>query len=127
MTEAVVTIDSAGNIMYMNDAAGHITGWTVQAAVGQALGAVCKLSHERAAWIATPMAVALAADGPIDLLPHTKLHAKDGGIRLVQGQCAPMHDHTGRAIGAVLVLRDVTESSRLETELLRASKLESVG
>ena len=39
----------------------------------------------------------------------------------------PMHDMTGRALGAVFVFRDVTERSRLESELLRASKLESVG
>jgi PAS domain S-box-containing protein len=127
MTEAVVTVDSSGNVLFMNDAAGHLTGWPVQLAVGRPLGEVCLLSHERAAWIATPMAVALAADGPVDLLPKTKLQKRGGPTRLVQGQCAPMHDHTGRAIGAVLVLRDVTDSSRLETELMRASKLESVG
>jgi PAS domain S-box-containing protein len=127
MTEAVVTADSAGNVQFMNAAASDLTGWPVQAAVGRPLGEVCLLSHERAAWIATPMSVALAADGPIDLLPHTKLQKRGGPARLVQGQCAPMHDHTGRAMGAVLVLRDVTESSRLEGELMRASKLESVG
>jgi nitrogen-specific signal transduction histidine kinase/CheY-like chemotaxis protein len=38
-----------------------------------------------------------------------------------------MHDLSGRAIGAVAVFRDVTERARLEAELLRSSKLESVG
>ncbi len=127
MTEAVITVDPAGNVQFMNDAAGHLTGWAAQLAVGRPLGEVCALSHERAAWVATPMAVALAADGPVDLLPQTKLRPRNGEPRFVEGQCAPMHDHTGRAMGAVLVLRDVTESSRLEAELSRASKLESIG
>jgi nitrogen-specific signal transduction histidine kinase/CheY-like chemotaxis protein len=38
-----------------------------------------------------------------------------------------MHDLGGRGIGAVLVMRDVSVRTRMEAELLRASKLESVG
>jgi nitrogen-specific signal transduction histidine kinase/ActR/RegA family two-component response regulator len=45
----------------------------------------------------------------------------------VEGRCAPIHDPQGRPVGSVLVLRDITQRARLEDELLRASKLESVG
>jgi nitrogen-specific signal transduction histidine kinase/CheY-like chemotaxis protein len=39
----------------------------------------------------------------------------------------PVHDHKRRVTGAVMVLRDVTQRSRLEADLLRASKMESIG
>jgi glycine/D-amino acid oxidase-like deaminating enzyme len=38
-----------------------------------------------------------------------------------------IREAAGRGIGAVLVVRDVTMRARLESEMLRASKLESVG
>jgi signal transduction histidine kinase len=46
---------------------------------------------------------------------------------MVQGRCAPIHDLSKRTVGAILVFRDMTDRMRLESELSRASKLESVG
>jgi signal transduction histidine kinase/ActR/RegA family two-component response regulator len=62
-----------------------------------------------------------------DLPPGTVLLGRASGARLVEGRCAPIHDPESRAIGAVLVLRDVTQRARLEAELQRASRLESIG
>jgi PAS domain S-box-containing protein len=128
MSESVITTDPAGMIQYMNDAAGVLTGWSPAEAMGCALTAVCPLQSSRAeAPILPPVAQALEAGRPVDLPAHTVLQSHKGNARRVEGRCAPMHDHSGRAIGAVLVLRDITERARLEAELLRASKLESVG
>jgi len=77
--------------------------------------------------VAPPVTAALAADRVLDLPPQTVVLRRIGGRGMIEGCCAPMHDAEGRGIGSVLVLRDVTERSRLESELERASKLESVG
>jgi len=69
----------------------------------------------------------VASHGISDLPPNTVLHDRQGAPRVIEGRCAPIHDMHSQAIGAVLVLRDVTERARLEGEILRASKLESVG
>ena len=74
-----------------------------------------------------PAATAHAGGKPVDLPPQTLLRSRAGSARLVEGRCAPIDGADGRGTGAVLVLRDVTERSRLEVEMLRASKLESVG
>jgi PAS domain S-box-containing protein len=128
MTESVITIDPAGVVQFLNEAAGRLTGWEPAAAVGRPIDEVCRLTDEKKSRpIFAPVASALAAARPIDLPPHTLLLPPAGAPRAVEGRCAPMHDPAGRGLGAVLVLRDVTERNRFETEMIRASKLESVG
>ncbi len=128
MAEGVVTTDAAGQVRFINKAACVITGWTAAAATGRRIDEVCTLRHEKTgAPVMPPVAAALAAGHVVDLLPQTTLLRRVGGRGLVEGCCAPIRDAAGRGTGAVLVLRDVTERSRLEAELQRASKLESVG
>jgi PAS domain S-box-containing protein len=128
MSEAVVTIDQAGIVQFMNDAAAQLTGWPVGAAVGHALREVFVLGSDKTSQpLTAPLAQALSSDRPVDLPPYTMLRPREGPPRSVEGRIAPMHDLRGQAIGAVLVVRDVTHRSRLEADLLRASKLESIG
>lgn len=128
MSEAVVTIDQAGIVQFMNDAAAQLTGWPVGAAVGHALREVFVLGSDKSSQpLTAPLALALSSDRPVDLPPYTMLRPREGPPRSVEGRIAPMHDLRGQAIGAVLVVRDVTLRSRLEADLLRASKLESIG
>lgn len=128
MAEGVVTTDAGGQVRFINKAACVITGWSSSASTGKRIDEVCTLRHEKTgAVIAPPVAAALAATRVVDLPPQTTLLRRVGGRVLVEGCCAPIRDAEGKGIGAVLVLRDVTERSRLEAELQRASKLESVG
>ncbi len=128
MSEAVLTIDQAGAVQFMNDAASALTGWPVGAAIGRPLREVCLLGSEKPTQgLPAPVAAALSADRPVDLPPYSLVHPREGPAKSVEGRCAPMHDVNGRAVGVVLVLRDVTQRSRLESELLRASKMESIG
>ena len=123
MGEGVVTIDPEGAVQFMNEAAGELTGWPPAAAAGRPFSDVCVLVEEKTGRpVLTP-----GADRTQYLPPRTMLRPREGARRLVEGRCAPMHDLAGRGIGAVLVLRDVTSRSQLEAELLRASKLESIG
>ncbi|MBI5769832.1 MAG: PAS domain S-box protein [Verrucomicrobia bacterium] len=128
MTESVFTVDSAGIVQFINDAAGALTGWPPATAVGRPLADVCVLCDAKTDHpIIAPIATSVVAGQPVDLPPGAALRPRDGAARLVEGRCAPVRDATGRGLGAVLVLRDVTARSRLEEEMLRASKLESVG
>jgi PAS domain S-box-containing protein len=128
MAEGVITTDTEGKVLFVNNAAGELTGWPEQGAIGRALEDVCVLRHEKTRMpVAAPAQTAIASRGIFDLPPNTVLIDRQGAPRVIEGRCAPIHDLHGRAIGAVLVLRDVTERARLEGEILRASKLESVG
>ena len=50
-----------------------------------------------------------------------------GEDRLIEATDAPILDRSGSPAGSVLVFRDVTEKARMEDELLRSNKLESLG
>src|SRR5204863_2382482 len=54
------------------------------------------------------------------------LLARGGGERRVTDSAAPIHKDGG-IVGAVLVFHDVTEKRKNEEQLLKESKLESVG
>ncbi len=128
MAEGVITTDTAGHVLFLNEAAGEFTGWTENAAIGRSLEDVCVLRHEKNRQVVSvPAAAAVASHSVIDLPPNTVLLDRQGASRVIEGRCAPIHDTNNHAIGSVLVLRDVTERARLEGEILRASKLESVG
>jgi PAS domain S-box-containing protein len=128
MAEGVITTDADGTIKFINEAAERITGWTEGAAVGRMVTDVCPLRNERTqAAVSVPYVEALNRTQVVELPPHTVLVHRQGVVCVVDGRCAPIHDPQGRPVGTVLVLRDITQRARLEAELLRASKLESVG
>ncbi|HTJ78306.1 MAG TPA: PAS domain S-box protein [Rariglobus sp.] len=128
MAEGVITTDTQGRVLFFNEAAAQLTGWSEEAAIGRAINEVCVLRHEKTGQsVSTPAVEAVSSHGVIELPASTVLMDRQGVPRLVEGRCAPIHDPQSQAIGAVLVLRDVTERARLEGEILRASKLESVG
>ncbi|MEO6876670.1 MAG: PAS domain S-box protein [Opitutaceae bacterium] len=128
MAEGVVTTDADGRVRFINKAACVITGWTSTASTDRSIEEVCALRHAKTgAVIPSPVAAALASGRVMDLPPQTTLLRRIGGRGLVEGCCAPIRDAEGKGTGAVLVLRDVTDRSRLEAELQRASKLEAVG
>ena len=128
MAECLLTTDTDGMVQFMNEAAERLTGWTAGAAIGRGVEQVCVLRHEKTrANVTMPVARAISEHRVVDFPLHSTLVNRQGVHCVVDGRCAPMHDLNGRAIGAVVVFRDVTERARLEAELLRSSKLESVG
>jgi len=52
---------------------------------------------------------------------------KDGSERIFNMNCAPNIDPEGNVIGAVGILKDITEQLSLEAQLRHASKMEAVG
>ncbi|HEU5078286.1 MAG TPA: PAS domain S-box protein [Opitutaceae bacterium] len=128
MAEGLMTTDIFGVVQFMNDAAERLTGWTAGAAIGRSVDEICVLRHEKTkADVSIPVGKAIAEHRVIDFPLQTSLLNRHGLPCLIDGRCAPMHDGSGQAIGAVVVFRDVTERARLEAELLRSSKLEAVG
>ena len=128
MSEGVITVNAEGIVEFMNEAAGSMTGAGRSGLVSMPIRSVLTLRHQKTGVpVEPPIKAAIDADRAIELPPQTQLVRADESASLVEGRCAPIHDSQGHAAGAVLVLRDVTERARWETELLRASKLESVG
>ncbi|AOS45418.1 Blue-light-activated protein [Lacunisphaera limnophila] len=128
MHESVITTDISGRIQFMNPAAAALTGWEPGECEGLPVERVCVLENVRnGERVEVPVSRVALGDVVADLPMHTRLVTRAGPWRLVEGCCAPIHAMDSRVTGAVLVLRDVTEQERLEQELVRATRLESVG
>lgn len=127
MTEGVVTTDVAGIIQFMNPAAAALTEWDTDA-IGQSVVKICALEHEqRNNAFDFPVGSSARSDSVLVLPPQTRLVTRTGARRLIDGCCAPIHSAESKVIGMVFVFRDVTEHERLEQEVVRSTRLESVG
>ncbi len=128
MTEGVITTDVEGKILFINPAAANLTECDVYSAIGRPIEEICRFeSTGTDAAVPVPVGRVAREDVVADLPLQTKLVALSGGRRQVEGCCAPIHAVDSKVVGAVLVFRDVTEHERLEQELVRATRLESVG
>jgi PAS domain S-box-containing protein len=103
--EAIVATDERGCVTLLNPVAERLSGWTLEEALGRPLGSV----------------ILLETAGE-----DTLLRSRQGEARIVAASHAPIHDGE-RVVGEVIALRDVTETKRLEAELIKAAKVESIG
>lgn len=60
-------------------------------------------------------------------LPEFNMKRKDGTVFPAEHTVMPLEDEQGNRIGSISVVRDITERKKMEEELLRTEKLESVG
>ncbi len=127
MAEGVVTTDITGRVQFINPAAMVISQWDA-GAIGRPITEIFVLENDRTgASFAVPFTQVARGDAVIELPAQTRLVTRSGQHRLVDGCCAPIHSADNQVIGLVLVFRDITEHERLEQELVRATRLESVG
>ena len=128
MAEGVITTDTRGIVQFINRAAAELTQCDAATAVGRPLAEICVLRGPRSdEAVPLPLAQVLEERAPVDLPPQTRIVGAGGATCLVEGCCAPVNSAESEIIGAVLVVRDVTVRQRLEEELERASRLESIG
>jgi two-component system cell cycle sensor histidine kinase/response regulator CckA len=126
--DGVVVTDTNGTITFINRAAETLSGWTRADALGQKLDGVFALVDERTRMPRrNPLDEILRTGLPSSLPASTVLLSRDGTGRLVADSGAPIRNSDGEIIGMVLVFRDVTEKRRLEEEIVKSQKLESLG
>jgi PAS domain S-box-containing protein len=118
----VLTLDSEGVVTSLNSAAERLLGVRASMVVGRPLEDALQRAAELAAWVRA----ALRGQG---LFQESDLSVSSGeGRRLiVRVSAAELRDESNRSDGLVVLLRDVTEVSRLELQLRRADKLAALG
>ncbi len=126
--DGVITTDLEGRVVLLNRVAEQLTGWSQNEARGMALPAVFHIVDEKTGKSSTdPAGEALRTGKIIELANHTLLLGRDGRRHAIADSAAPIYDPESQVIGVVVVFRDVTEKNRLEQELFKVKKLESVG
>ena len=104
--DAVIATDKKGLVTFMNPAAEGLTGWEEDKALGKSLKEVVRIKD--------------------DERPNLMI-ARNGRETPIDCSITSIRDDHGNITGEVLILRDISERVMAEEELLRASKLESVG
>jgi PAS domain S-box-containing protein len=126
--DGVITTDTGGRVVLINQVAEGLTGWSSDEATGRPLVEVFSIIHEVTRKpCENPVEKVLAAGKIVEMANHTVLIAKNGQERSIADSGAPIKDKDGRILGVVLVFRDITAELRTEQELAKVKKMESIG
>jgi PAS domain S-box-containing protein len=118
--DAVITVDNACRVTFLNPIAAKYTGWSTSEAVGKPLGEVMRILNETTRQAATnPIDSALAEGRIVGLANHTILLSRDGVEHPIEDSAAPIKDPSGKIIGAVMVFHDVSDRREKERALAR--------
>ncbi|GAB2879806.1 hypothetical protein GCM10027046_04760 [Uliginosibacterium flavum] len=122
--DAVIATDVRACVTLMNPVAEQLTGWTQAEALGRPIAEVFIIvSKEAHRPSAIPVMKTLAKGTIQGLANHTVLIARDGCEHDIADSCAPIHNHKGDVVGAVLVFRNVTEEYAVQQALRDSSAL----
>ncbi len=126
--DGVITTDVEGRILLINKVAENLTGWTQQEAAGRPLTEVFHIVNEQNKQVSeNPVEKVLTSCKIVGLAGHTMLISRNGVERRIADSGAPIRDKDSNIIGVVLVFRDVTDQLRMEREVIKGQKLESIG
>ena len=127
--EGVITVDTTGQVILLNQAAETLTGWGVEEAAGRPIQEILQIIDQRDGKPTSDLCRQVIDSGEIVLLEGLDycILSRDGRTRNVFHIAAPIRDDFGELTGVVLTVRDITDQLRLESELMRAQKLESLG
>lgn len=126
--DGVIAADRSGKIVLINAIAEQLTGWTQSEAIGKDLGEVFYIIDDITHLACeNPVEKALRLGVVTELSDHTVLISKTGRELIIADSGAPIRDRNGEITGVVLVFRDVTEKKKMDEELQKMNKLESVG
>lgn len=116
IADAVVATDHRAEVSLMNAAAQALTGWTLSEARGRPLHEVFHIVDETSGEpLGDPTAEALK-DNQIVGLVECNLVRKDDSRIPIEHTTAPILNQKGKAGGAVLIFRDITERRRAEEQ-----------
>jgi len=125
--DGVISTDVEGNITLFNREAERLLGCNPINALGQPLsevyGSVDPTTRQP---LDNPVLLAIESGQVIHPPGPALVLAAGDQERLVEETAAPIFDHEGRLIGAVLAFRDITEKQVLQTELIRGQRMESL-
>lgn len=121
--DAVITSDKSGCVDYLNPVAERLIGFELSQVMGEPIEDVMRLIDEvtREA-VPNPVTLCLREGEVIELAGHTLLVRQDGVEVAIADSAAPITDHSGLVIGAVMVFHDVGHARNLQRQLSYQAK-----
>ena len=125
--DAVISTDTSGNIIMMNQVAEEMTAWKQAEASQAQVHEVFNIIEEKTGdVIENPVEKVLRSGSIVELTNHSVLVSRDGSRKIVTYNAAPIKDEDNNVFGVILVFRDVTERIRVEKESIKIQKFEAL-
>jgi diguanylate cyclase (GGDEF)-like protein/PAS domain S-box-containing protein len=125
--DAVLCTNIFGNITYLNLVAERMTGWLRAEAIGRPLAEVFRIidggTHQTAR---DPMEMAVEQNKTVGLTVNCVLVDRDGFESAIEDSAAPIHDRSGRVIGAVIVFHDVSAARAMSMQMTHSAHYDVV-
>jgi len=126
--EAVISTDAEGKVLRLNPAAETLLLVGLPEASGRTASSLFMLGGGAGRHvIQDPVAEVLRTGKPLTGGEIQALTRRDGSERLVSLIAGPIHHEDGQLVGVVMALRDVSEQQRMEEQLRRSQRLDSIG
>jgi len=126
--DGVITLTAEGNIETMNRAAEEILCRSTGDCREKHINEVFKIVSTRAEQaLYDPIEKVLCEGEQVEMEGDVMLMCCDGTRKIISAIATPLYDSLNRINGAVIAFRDITERKRMEDEMLKASKIESLG
>ncbi len=123
MEDGVISTDLLGQVLFMNPASEKLTGWSLSEVKGKPIETVLDTSDELSGRSAiSTIKIALQENKVVPTGPHTVLIRKDKSQLFIDDSAAPIHDHKGDVIGAILVFRNISEKKLAEDTLIQINQ-----
>ncbi len=119
--DAILVRDLDDRILYWNKSAERIFGWTAHEAIGQKATQLLRKDGDKFAETKAIVMEKGEWSGELDC------HAKDGHIVAVDARWTLVRDHHGVPKSILSINTDITERQKLQQQILRAQRLESIG
>lgn len=121
--DAIISKDLDGTIKSWNKAAEHIFLFTSEEMIGQTMAPLLPAERTEEE---VDIIERIRRGGRVKHIETVRLR-KDGKRIPVSLTISPIHDESGRVIGASHIARDISEQKQLEEQVRQAQKLESLG
>jgi len=122
INEAVITTDANAVVVHLNPIAEQLVGWSVTEARGKVIDKIIKLADEETKKrITNPIYLSLQQVKTFTTKQPAFLLCRNGQKTAVDSTASPISDWNGLVLGAVLVLKDVTEQRQITAELTHAA------
>ena len=118
IADAVVTVDTAGRIEFLNPVAERLTGWVLAEARQRPVAEVFTVVDEATgAPLTDPVARALADGAVVEADSNVVLLCRGAESIAIDFSVAPIRDRSGAIVGAVLVIQDMSRERQYAARL----------
>ncbi len=120
--DAIILYDLSGKVVFWNQSASRIFGWTAAEAIGRSGEELCQPVDQ-------PVVRAAMKDTLLNdsWQGEMHLHTKSGQPITLGTRRSLVRGPDGRPTGYLCITTDLTERKRLEAQFLRAQRMESIG